>query len=80
MLGRAKRFLQTRRAVPADFEQPVGELGSVFVFILHPFKPLANRFGDSLGQAFPGESCELLSELVSIFVFNVQAHMVDILP
>jgi len=31
MIGRAIRFLQMRRAVPADFEQPVGELGSMFV-------------------------------------------------
>lgn len=75
MLARSKRFLQTRRAVPADFEQLIGELGSMFIFILHPFKPLADRFSDGFGQALSGESSELLRELVSIFVFNVQAHM-----
>jgi hypothetical protein len=47
MIGRAKRFLQTRGAVPPDFEQSVGELGSMFV--LHPFKAFVDRFGDGFG-------------------------------
>ncbi len=43
MIGRAKRFLQTLRAVAADFEEAVGEFGRLFVvvpnFVLHPFQP-----------------------------------------
>ena len=53
MIGRAKRFLQMRGAVPADFEQSIGEFGGMFV--LHPLKPFADRFGDRFGQALSGE-------------------------
>ena len=49
MIARAKGFLQTRGAVAADFEQAVRELVSMFVFVLHPFEPFADRFGDGFG-------------------------------
>lgn len=80
MIGRAKRFLQTWGAVAADFQQSIGELGNMFVFFLHPFKPFADGFGDRFGQALSGESGQALGEFVGIFVFNVKAHMVCILP
>jgi len=76
----AKWFLQVGRAVPADFEQPVGEHGSLLVFILHPFKAFADCLGHGFGHAFSGEPGQPLGELVGVFVFDVQAHMVDILP
>lgn len=75
MIGRAKRFLQMWGAVPADFEQSIGEVGSTLVFFLHPFKPFADGFGDRFGQAFSGEFSQALGELVGVFVFNVQAHI-----
>jgi hypothetical protein len=37
MISRAKGFLQARSAVPADFQHTVGELASLFVFVLHFF-------------------------------------------
>jgi len=73
MIGRAKRFLQTRGAVPSDFEQSIGELDSMFV--LQPSKPFADGFGDGFGQALPGKPGQLLGELMGVFVFNVQAHI-----
>jgi hypothetical protein len=45
-----------RGAVAADVEQPIGELGGKFFFVLYPFKPFANRFGDRFGEALSGES------------------------
>ena len=72
MLGRAKRFLQARRAVPADFEQTVGELGSMFVML--PFKPFADSFGDRFGQALSGKPRQLVGQLVGVLVFDIQAH------
>ncbi len=73
MSGRAKRFLQTRGAVPADFEQSIGELGSTLV--LHPFEPLSDRFSDRLGHALAGDPGQLLGEFVGVFVLDVQAHI-----
>jgi len=73
MIGRTKRFLQTRGAVPADLEQSIGELG--IVFVLHPFKPFADRFSDRLGHALSGNPGQLLCEFVGVFVLDVQAHM-----
>ncbi len=73
MISRAKGFLETRGAIPADFEQTIGELGSMFV--LHPFKAFADSFGDRFGQALPGKPGQLLGELMGVFVFNVQAHI-----
>ena len=78
MIGRAKRFLQTRGAVPPDFEQSIGELG--IVFVLHPFEPFPDRLRDRFRHALPCNPRELLGELVGFFVLDVQAHMVDILP
>ena len=82
MIGRTKRFLQTRGAVPADFEQSIGELG--IVFVLHPFEPFSDRFSDRFGHALSRHPGELLGELVGFFVLNVQAHrftsLVDSLP
>ena len=77
MIGRAKRFLQARGAVPADFEQSVGELGSMFV--LHPFEPFADRFSDRFGHALAGSPGQLSGKFVGFFVLDIQAHMVDIL-
>ena len=79
MIGRAKRFLQTRGAVPADFEQSVGELGGAFLVIVHPLEPFPKSFGDRFGHALSGNAGQLLGEFVGIFVFNVEAH-IDILP
>jgi len=78
MIGRTIRFLQMRGAVPADFEQPIGELGSTLV--LHPFEPFSDRFSDRFGHALAGNPGQLLGEFVGIFVLDVQAHNVDILP
>jgi len=78
MLSRAKGFLQTRGAVPPDCEQTVGELGRMFV--LHPFKPFADSFGNRFGHALSGEPGQSLGEFVSIFVLNVQAHIDRYLP
>ena len=69
MLGQAERFLQTRGAVPADFEQSIGEPGCVFV--LYPFEPFADRFGDRFGHALAGKPGQLPSELVGVFVLDV---------
>ena len=80
MIGRTERFLQMLGAVPADFEQSIGELDGEFVFALHSFQPFADRFGDRFGEALSGESGQALGELVGVFILNVQAHMVDILP
>lgn len=44
MLGGAIRFFQMLRAVSTDFEQPVGEPGSMSV--LYPFKAFADSFGN----------------------------------
>ena len=73
MISRAKRFLQTRSAVPADFEQTIGELGSMR--FPYPFKPFADRLGDRFGHALSGKPGQLLGKLVSIFVFDVQAQI-----
>lgn len=73
MIGRAKRFRQTRGAVPPDFEQTVGQLGCMFV--LHPFKPFADSFSNRFGHALSGEPGQSLGEFVSVFVLNVQAHI-----
>src|SRR2546426_7458695 len=82
MIARPKRFLQARCAVPADFEQSIGKLGSTLV--LHPFEPFADRFRDRFRHALSGNPGELLGELVGFFVLNVQAHifssLVDSLP
>ena len=75
MIGRAKRFLQTRGAVPADFQQSIGELGSTFVLVLHPFEPLSDRFRDRFSHTLSGNPSQLLGELVGVFVLDVQAHM-----
>ena len=74
MIGRAKRFLQTRGAVLADFEQSIGELGSMFVFVLHPLEPFPDRFSDRFGHALSGNPGQLLGEFVGVLVFDVQAH------
>lgn len=73
MIARAKRFLQTRGAVPPDFEQSIGELGSMFV--LYPFEPFADRFSDRFGHALSGNPGQLLGEFVGVFVLDVQAHI-----
>jgi len=73
MIGRAKRFLQTRGAVPADFEQTIGEFVSMFV--LHPLKAFADSFGDRFGHALSGNPGQLPGESVGVFVLDVQAHM-----
>jgi len=73
MIGRAKRFLQTRGAVPADFEQSIGEPASIL--ILHPFKPFSDRFRDRFSHALSGNPGQLLGEFVGVFVLDVQAHM-----
>ena len=73
MIAGAKRLLETRRAVPADFEEPVGE--PVSMFALHPLKPFAYRFGNSLGHALSGKPSQLPGELVGIFVLDIQAHI-----
>jgi len=78
MIGRTIRFLQTRGAVPADFEQSIGELGSTLV--LYPFEPFSDRFCDRFSHALAGNPSQLLGEFVGVFVLNVQAHNVDILP
>ena len=74
MIGRAKRFLQTRGAVAADFEQSIGELGGTLVLVLHPFEPFSDRFRDRFSHALSGNPGELLGEFVGVFVFDVQAH------
>ena len=73
MIGRPIRFLQTRGAVPADFEQSIGELG--IVFVLHPFEPFSDRFSDRFGHALSGNPSQLPGEFVGVFVLDVQAHM-----
>ena len=75
MIGRAKRFLQTRGAVPADFEQSIGELGGALVLVLHPFEPFPDRFGDRFGHALSGNPGQLLGEFVGVFILDVQAHV-----
>jgi len=75
MIGGAKRFLQTRGAVPADFEQSIGELGGTFLLVLHPFEPLSDRFSDRFCHALSGNPSQLLGEFVGVFVLDVQAHM-----
>ncbi len=72
MIGRAKRFLQARRTVPADGEETVGELGRMFA--LHPQKPFAYRVGDGLGHVLSGKPGQLPGEFVGVFIFNVQTH------
>jgi len=75
MIGRTERFLQTRGAIPPDFEQSIGELSSTLVFVLHPFEPFSDRSSDGFGHALSGNPGQLLSEFVGIFVLDVQAHM-----
>jgi len=75
MIPRAKRFLQARGAVPADFEQLIGEPGSMFVFVLHPLKAFADSFGDRFGHAFSGNPGQLPGEFVGVFVLDVQTHI-----
>jgi len=75
MIGRTKRFLQMRGAIPPDFEQSIGELGSMFVFVLHPFEPFSDRFRDRFSHALSGNPGQLLGEFVGVFVLDVQAHM-----
>ena len=75
MIGRTIRFLEMRGAVPADFEQSIGEPGSTLVLVLHPFEPFSDRFSDRFGHALSGNPSQLLGEFVGVFVFNVQAHM-----
>jgi hypothetical protein len=72
MIGRTIRFLQSRGAVSADFEQSIGELGSTLV--LHPVEPFSDRFSDRFGHALSGNSSQLLGEFVGVFVLDVQAH------
>src|SRR6266481_2197750 len=74
MIGRAKRFLQTRGAVPADFEQSIGELGSTLVSVLHPFEPFPDRFRDRFGHALSRNPSQLLGEFMRFFVLDVQTH------
>ena len=69
MIARAKRFLQPRGAVPADFQQAIGELTCIFIFLL--FETFTDSFGDRLGHALSRESGKALGELVGIFVFDV---------
>ena len=78
MIARAKGFLEMPGAIPSDFEQSIGELGVRFV--LNPVKAFADSFGNRFRQALPGESGQLPGKLVGIFVLDIQAHMVDILP
>ena len=80
MIGRSKRFLQTGCAIAADFQQTIGELGRMFVFFLHLFQAFAQGFGYRVGQALSGEPGQALGKFVGVFVFNVQAHLVDDLP
>ena len=78
MLSRAKGFLQTRGAVPPDCEQTVGELGRMFV--LHPFKPFADSFGNRFGHALSRNPGQLPGEFVGVLVLDIQTHSSTILP
>ena len=73
MIAGAKGFLEMRGAVPADFEQSIGELGSTLV--LYPLEPLSDRFSDRFSHALSGNAGQLLGEFVGVFVLDVQAHM-----
>ena len=75
MIGRTIRFLEMPGAVPADFEQSIGELGSTLVFVLHPLEPFSDRFGDRFSHALSGNPSQLLGKFVGIFILDVQAHM-----
>ena len=72
MIGGSKRLFQARRAIPADFEEPVGKLGRTFT--LHPLQSFSDRFGNRLRHALSGKPRQLPGEFMGVLVFDVQAH------
>ena len=69
MISRAIRLFETRRAVSADFKEPIGEFGGMFA--LHLPEPFANRFGNGLRHALSGKPSQLSGKFVSVFVFDI---------
>ena len=74
MIIRAMPLLQTRRAVPTDFKQSVGELDRMFA--LHLLQAFADRFRNRFRQALSRKPRHLPGQLVGIFIFDVHAHVV----
>lgn len=73
MIARAIRLLQTRGAVAPDFEEPVGQLRSMFA--LHPLQPLPHRFSHRVRHALSRKARQLPRQLVGVTVFDIQAHV-----
>ncbi|HLX83515.1 MAG TPA: hypothetical protein VKR59_06445 [Terriglobales bacterium] len=74
MIVRAMPLLQTRRAVPTDFKQSVGELDRMFA--PHLLLSFADRLCNRLRQALSRKPRQLPDQLVGIFIFDVHAHVV----
>ena len=73
MFSRAMPLFETRRAVTADFQDAIRKLCGMFA--LHLLKSFADRFGNGLGHALARKPGQLPGEFVSLFVFDVQAHI-----